>query len=162
MVRDSRSWFGPSPITPDRQLERLGGPGIQACTCSGFDATLSGGEKEVFTVETSRRPGRFEKRRKVRVPRRILTVLNPAHGYRTEQGRIRCDGRWRRYLEVAVDDHEWLGTEGGTIVYERPDDPVELPTLTDEERRARFRLIRRIARAQARAKAEMLAWKATG
>lgn len=110
-------------------------------------------------METSRRPGRFERRRKVRVPRRILTVMGPGAPNVRQGSWLRCDGRWRRYLDVALDDHEWPGTEGGTIVYERPDDPAELPTLSAEERAARLRLLVRIGEQQQAARGEMERWK---
>lgn len=57
---------------------------------------------------------------------KILTVLSPGHGYRLQEDRIACDGRWRRYIVVAENDHEWPGTEGGTIILESPDDPEVL------------------------------------
>lgn len=110
-------------------------------------------------METNSRPGRFEKRRKVRPPRRILTVLIDGAMYRRDQGRLKCDGRWRRYLDVPNDDHEWPGTEGCTIVYERPDDPVELPKLSPQELAARKRLLMRIGQQQQAGRAEMEAWK---
>lgn len=53
---------------------------------------------------------------------RVLTVLAERHAHRRLGDRIACDGRWRRYIDVAANDHEWPGTENETIVYESQND----------------------------------------
>lgn len=87
--------------------------------------------------------------------RRILTVLSNGQMYQRQQGRLLCDGRWRRYLDVAPNDHEWPGTEGSTIVYESPSDPASLPRLSPEEKADRLELIIVTARAMHRRRVEM-------
>lgn len=65
---------------------------------------------------------------KLRVPpsHKVLTVIDARGPWkRDHSGRFLVDGRWRHAVPVALDDHEWPGTEGQIIIYEREDDPAD-------------------------------------
>lgn len=60
----------------------------------------------------------------IRNPLTILPFHLPAPTWQVQDDRVLCDGRWRRFLNVPHDDHEWPGTEGAAIVYESDADPL--------------------------------------